>query len=316
MTTETTNAARKAITNDKVVAFIGTDGSTTTNALVGVATEYKIPVISSIATNVKVTQDDNGNVRPYGFRACLTDTQYAEIFGEYVVEELGFKRVAVIYDVGSDYSVGNSTDFMKTVESCGGEIVTKEAFNTGDVDFRSVLTKIKNGGDFDTLYIAVGGFKQVGLICQQARELGITQVLTTTEAAMSPYMLEMGLDALQGLVYYGNVDAKTEQGLAQAAPLNEAFEERWGYDPSEYMGPDCYLAYDATKIMFNAISEAGAVSSERIAEELAKTTDVQGLFGLVSIESDNMHTVYREIPIFRIVNDGYELLAYKYPSRK
>ena len=310
---ETTNAARKAITNDEVVAFVGTDSSATTIALVGVASEYHIPVISSIATNVKVTMDDDGNLRPYAFRACLTDTQYAEIMGEYVVDELGYKKIAVIYDIGSDYSVGNSTDFIKTAEAHGAEIVAQEASNTGDVDFRAVLTKIKNAGEFDTLYIAMGGYKEVGLIANQARELGIDAALTTTEAAMSPYMLEMSQESCQGMVFYGGVDAKSDQAMEQAASLNEAFEARWGYDPSEYMGPDCYLAHDATKMLFYAIEDAGVVDSEAIAESLANTTEVQGLFGTITIDPET-HLVYREIPIYRIVDDGYELLERYFPA--
>ena len=79
---ETTNAARKAILNDKVVAFIGTDSSASTIALVEVASEYEIPVLTSIATNSKVTMTDDGQVRPWAFRACLNDPQSGAILGQ------------------------------------------------------------------------------------------------------------------------------------------------------------------------------------------------------------------------------------------
>ena len=80
-TVETTNAARKAIQNDGVCAFIGTDSSSTTIALVDVASENEIPVITSIASNTKVTMTDDGQVRPWAFRACLSDPQSGQILG-------------------------------------------------------------------------------------------------------------------------------------------------------------------------------------------------------------------------------------------
>ena len=178
---ETTNAARKAVLNDKVCAFIGTDSSATTIALGEVAAENEIPFITSIATNSKVTMTEDGQVRPWAFRACLSDPQSGAILGQYAVNECNYKKIAIIYDLGSDFSVGVTNEFSKNVEGAGGEITVKEAFNTGDVDYRAVLTKIKNSGDFDALYIAGGYYKQIGLIANQARELGITQPFLTTE---------------------------------------------------------------------------------------------------------------------------------------
>ena len=63
---ETTNAARKAIQNDGVVAFIGPDASTTAIALDEVCKEYGIPHITTCGTNYKVTQrEEDGSVREY-----------------------------------------------------------------------------------------------------------------------------------------------------------------------------------------------------------------------------------------------------------
>ena len=84
---ETTNAARKAVLNDKVCAFIGTDSSATTIALGEVAAENEIPFITSIATNSKVTMTEDGQVRPWAFRACLSDPQSGAILGQYAVNE-------------------------------------------------------------------------------------------------------------------------------------------------------------------------------------------------------------------------------------
>ena len=143
-----------------------------------------MPFITSIATNSKITMTDEGEVRPWAFRACLSDPQSGAILGQYAVNECGYKKIAIIYEIGSDFSIGVTDEFSKSVEGAGGEIVASEAYNTGDVDYRAVLTKIRNAGDFDALYIAAGYYKQIGLIANQARELGIEQPFLTTEGAM------------------------------------------------------------------------------------------------------------------------------------
>lgn len=306
---ETTNAARKAILNDKVVAFIGTDSSATTLALGEVAAENEIPFITSIATNSKVTTTDDGEVRPWAFRACLSDPQSGAILGQYAVNECGFKKIAVIYEIGSDFSIGVTNEFTQTVENTGGEIVTKEAYNTGDVDYRAVLTKIKNSGDFDALYIAAGYYKQIGLIANQARELGIEQPFLTTEGAMSSDLFNIASDSVEGMIYNVAVDTASDN----VHGLLEDFQAEWGYDPSLNVGPDCYLAYDAFQLLTGAIEKAGEADPAKIRDSLENTTELQGLTSSITFDPKT-HLVYREVPIYQIKDGGFTKLGLFSPA--
>lgn len=306
---ETTNAARKAILNDKVVAFIGTDSSATTLALGEVAAESKIPFITSIATNSKVTMTDSGEVRPWAFRACLSDPQSGAILGEYAVNECGYKKIAVIYEIGSDFSIGVTDEFTQTVENSGGQIVAKEAYNTGDVDYRAVLTKIKNAEDYDALYIAAGYYKQIGLIANQARELGIKQPFLTTEGAMSSDLFNIASDSVEGMIYNVAVDTASDN----VHELLNDFKAEWGYDPSLNVGPDCYLAYDAFQLLTNAIEKAGEANPEKIREMLENTTEIEGLTSRITFDPKT-HLVYREVPIYKIENGGFTRLGLFSPA--
>lgn len=297
---ETTNAARKAILNDKVVAFIGTDSSASTLALGEVAAENEIPFITSIATNSKITMTDEGEVRPWAFRACLSDPQSGAILGQYAVNECGFKKIAVIYEIGSDFSLGVTNEFSSNVESAGGQIVAKEAYNTGDVDYRAVLTKIKNTGDFDALYIAAGYYKQIGLIANQARELGIEQPFLTTEGAMSSDLFNIASDSVEGMIYNVAVDTASDN----VHGLLEDFIAEWNYDPSLNVGPDCYLAYDAFQLLTGAIEKAGEADPAKIRDALENTTELQGLTSKITFDPKT-HLVYREVPIYKIENGGF-----------
>ena len=294
-TVETTNAARKAIQNDGVCAFIGTDSSSTTIALVDVASENEIPVITSIASNTKVTMTDDGQVRPWAFRACLSDPQSGQILGQYAVNECGYKKIAIIYDIGSDFSIGVTQQFTENVEKSGGEIICTEAYNTGDVDYRAVLTKIKNSGDFDAIYIAAGYYKQIGLIANQARELGIDQPILTTEGAMSQDIFNIAGKSLKGAIFNCTIDLNTDE----VDGIRADFKERWGYDPAENLGPDCYLAYDAFTLLTSAIEKAGSSDPSAIRDALESTTSIQGLTCEITFDPET-HMVYREVPIIQI----------------
>ncbi len=308
---ETTNAARKAILNDKVVAFIGTDSSATTLALGEVAAEHEIPFITSIATNSKITMTDEGEVRPWAFRACLSDPQSGAILGQYAVNECNYEKIAIIYEIGSDFSAGVTAEFSKSVEASGGTIVTKEAYNTGDVDYRAVLTKIKNSGDFDALYIAAGYYKQIGLIANQARELGIGQPFLTTEGAMSKELFDIAGDSVEGMIYNVTVDMESEN----VHDLLEAFIAEWGYDPSNNVGPDCYLAYDAFMLLTGAIEKAGEAKPDKIRDALENTTELQGMTCKITFDPKN-HLVYREVPIYKLVNGEFTEVGLFMPERQ
>ncbi len=56
---------------------------------------------------------------------------------------MGAKTAAVICNNGSDYSVGLMETFESKAKELGLEIVAKEAYNTGDKDFKAQLTNIK-----------------------------------------------------------------------------------------------------------------------------------------------------------------------------
>ena len=197
-TVETTNAARKAILNDKVVAFVGPDASACAIALDEVCAEYGIPHITTCGTNYKVTQnEEDGSVRPCSFRVCLSDHQLGDIMAGYAYDKLGYKKVAILYELSSEYSLGITQNFTAAFESRGGKITITEAYNGGDVDFRAQLSKIKEFGDFDALMIPAN-YKEVGLTAVQARALGIDCPFIGVDAWAMQDLFEIAADELKG----------------------------------------------------------------------------------------------------------------------
>lgn len=291
---ETTNAARKAIQNDGVVAFIGPDSSSGAIALDEVCDEYGIPHITTTGTNYKVTQrEEDESVRKYAFRICLSDPQLGDIMGGYAIDKLGYKKVAILYEITSEYSLGITQNFTDAFETKGGEIVASEAYKTGDVDFRAQLSKIKEIGDFDALMIPAN-YKEVGLIAQQARSLGIEAPFLGVDAWMMQDLFEIAKDEVQGAVFPCAMDVNAES----LQEFKTAFQEKWDMDPDKG-GTDAYLAYDCFELIKYAIEKAGEADPDKIRDEMENAKDVQCLTSVISMDPET-HNPIRTASIFQI----------------
>ncbi len=301
---EATNAARKAIQQDGVQVFIGTESSATTLALAQVCEENNIPFVSTLATNIKVTRTDDGETRPQSFRSCLSDPQMGSIMAQYAYQELGQRTVGVIYNLGSDYSLGVMQQFTSTFENEGGKIVTSEAYNDGDVDYRAVLTKMKNAGDFDCLYIAVGYYKEAGLIAKQARELGLNQPIISTDSMMVGKMFEITSDGVEGAIYPASfiVDHPNVQAF-----LAE-FTEKFGYDPSQDSAGDLVCAHDAWLMVETAITNAGSAEPAKIRDALENLGTIDAICGTVTVVPET-HDTLRTCPIYQIRSEEFIKIA-------
>ena len=94
----------KMITEDGVLAIIGPQASKQAIPAGGKANELETPMISPWSTNPDTTKD-----RPYVFRGCFLDPFQGPVVANFVRDEFGFTKAAVLYDVASDYPKGLAT---------------------------------------------------------------------------------------------------------------------------------------------------------------------------------------------------------------
>ena len=159
--------ATKMITEDEVLVIVGPQSSKQAIPAGGVANNYKTPMISPWSTNPATTKD-----RPFVFRGCFLDPFQGPVLANFIKDEFGYTKAAVLYDVASDYPKGLAEFFKEAWEKINGagSVVAFESFTTKDVDFSSQLTKIRNSGAqvlFTPQY-----YNEVALIVKQAHELG------------------------------------------------------------------------------------------------------------------------------------------------
>ena len=132
-------ANTKMITQDDVLVIIGPQSSKQAVPAGDVANNYMTPMISPWSTNPATTAD-----RPFVFRGCFLDPFQGPVLANFITDEFGFTKAAVLYDVASDYPKGLAEFFKMAWEEKHGEgsVVAYESFTTKDTDFSSQLTKI------------------------------------------------------------------------------------------------------------------------------------------------------------------------------
>ncbi len=128
----------KLINQNHVVAILGQVASSHSLAAAPICQANKIPMVSPSSTNPRVTQ-----VGDYIFRVCFIDPFQGAVMAKFAANTLKAKKVAILVDVRSDYSVGLQTFFREQFKQLGGQIVSEQSYSQGDSDFRAQLTQIK-----------------------------------------------------------------------------------------------------------------------------------------------------------------------------
>ena len=292
--TEAVNAVKRLTGQDKVVAIIGPNASGQAIPISTVLEEMQVPDIATVATNPKVTVGDDGKVKPFSFRVCFIDPYQGAVAAGYAADILKYKKAAVLYDVGDDYSQGLTQFFEETFTAKGGQIVAKEGFKTGDVDFRAQLTKIKQA-DPEVIFMPYF-FKEVALSSKQARELGIAATLMGGDGWPSEQLLSMAKDAVNNCYFVNHLDFEDPS----VQDFRNSYKEKYGKDV-ELNG---YLAFDASQMLTDAITRANSVDPVAIRDAL-ETTDIQGITGRILIGKDTHNPENKDAAIIKIENGAY-----------
>lgn len=290
---EAVNVVRRLTSQDKVVAILGPNASGNAIPIAPILESAKVPDIATVATNPKVTVLD-GKVKPYNFRVCFIDPYQGAVAAGYAFDVLGARKAAVLYDVSDDYSQGLREFFIQNFEKKGGTIVADESFKSGDVDFRPQLSKIKAQNP-DIIFMPYF-FKEVALSANQARELGITQVLMGGDGWPSDQLISMGGAAVEGCYFVNHLDYEDPD----VADYKARYLKKYGVE-TELNG---YLVHDAVVLLVDALKRAGEPSGEAIAKAL-ESADVKGITGRIKISPQTHNPEGKDAAIIKIVGGKY-----------
>jgi branched-chain amino acid transport system substrate-binding protein len=264
----------KLIEQDKVVAIIAGGTSGNSRAAAPKAQSAGVPLISPSSTDPAVTK-----VGDFVFRACFVDSFQGEVMARFAVNTLKAQKAAILFDFNSAYGRGLTDYFELAFAKLGGKIVIKQSYMQGDSDFKGQLSSIKTAGP-DVVYIP-GYYGDVAIIAKQARMLGITQPLLGGDGWDAPELWQLGGDSLNGAYI------STHYSVDDPSPAIQEFvhdyRQRYGN-----LLPDAHaaLAYDAMRLLVDAITRAGSTESRKLRVALSQTKNFSGVTGIISMDAE------------------------------
>ena len=261
----------KLVNQDKVIAVLGEVASTNSLAAAPVAQEAKIPMISPSSTNPKVTE-----VGDYISRVCFIDPFQGSTMAKFAATTLKAKTAAILGDVNSDYSKGLTQFFEEEFKKQGGTVVAKEAYTQNDPDFKGQLTKIRDLNP-DVIYVP-GYYGQVGIIAKQARELNMTKPLLGGDGWDSPELWKLGGEALKNSYISNHYSA--DNPAPEIQNFVKAYQAKFNTVPDSLAA----LAYDAAKVLADAIKRAGGTDSAKLKDAINATKNFAGVTGAITLD--------------------------------
>ncbi|EHJ00259.1 Extracellular ligand-binding receptor [Clostridium sp. DL-VIII] len=275
---EAASAAANLVEQEHVNAIIGSWGSGNSMAAGDVVQDAKVPAVAASATNPLVTAGND-----YYFRVCFIDPFQGTVMAKYAANKLQAKKVALLQEVSSDYSVGICKFFSDEFIKLTGDknaIVAKASYNTGDQDFTAQLTNLKSSNP-DVIF-APGNFTEGAMLIKQARQLGITTPIIGGDTWETPEFIDIGQDAVEGTVF--STFFASETPLTEESKIFlDAYRKEYNKEPAAVSA----LSYDAYILILDAIKRADSADPVKIRDEIAKTKDFPGAAGIITIDENN-----------------------------
>ncbi len=268
------DSARELAEKENVVAILGPMFS---SSAVKVGPIINIPVIVG-ATGADVTNTGN-DPRDFLFLVTNSNALQAKVMAGFVVNDLGKKTAAMIWQNGDVYSKGFVNAFNANFKELGGRIVANQIYEQEDTMFDGQLGIIKEANP-DILLLA--SFPpESPLIVQQAREMGIKSTFIGSDGWDDSLMLEILEDntPLENS-YYCSISDEL------AADFNDAYETMFKNQPIG-IAP---LGYDAMKLLAIAIEKVQSTDPVMVRDAIAAITDYEGATVITGFD-ENRHPI-------------------------
>lgn len=275
---EAANVVSRLIDQQKVQVILGSYGSSNSKSGGNVAKQKGVPVIGCSPTNPTVTQGNE-----YYFRVCFIDPFQGTVMANYAFNELKAKKVAIISEVTSDYSVGLSNYFKTAFTELTGDpksIVASLEYKKGDQDFTSQLQTIKKMQP-DVIF-APGEIGESAILIKQARQLKINVPFLGGDTWEAPEFIQIGGKDVEGIAFSTHFTAE--------APVTDMSKKFLDGFKAEYAGQEANafaaLGFDTYILALDAITKAGKYDAKAIRDILAGTKDFKAATGNITLDAN------------------------------
>jgi branched-chain amino acid transport system substrate-binding protein len=283
-------AIERLIKRDKVLVIGGGFSSTVTWAAITIAQKNKIPFLVNSAAADKITEQG----WEYIFRLNQPISERLDALVSFLSSvATDVRSVAIVYVNSLEYSADARRFFKKAAER-GLKPVIREGFDSGTVDFRPLLTRVKAKNP-DLIYVAADNAKGAALLVRQSRELKLNPKLFVGggNSFVQPDFATHAGQASGHIVCTANWTPTVP--YRGAGTFNEKFIGRYKIPP-EHHGAE---AYAGISVIADALKRTKRLAPENVRDALAKT-NLMTILGPVKFISYNNKSQQNKLPAFLV----------------
>ena len=283
------SAIEKLITQDKVVMLGGGYSSSVTWATIAVAQQNKIPFLVNTGSADKITEQG----WEYIFRLNPPVSEYSGAFESFLQSiATDVKTVAILHE-NSLFGQSGSKKFVKQCEALGLEVVMKEGYEAGAIDFKPLLMNVKSK-KADLVYM-ISYIMDASLLMRQSKELNLNPKLFVGGAAgFTLPEFQKNAGKASAFVYSATLWTPSVP-YPGAKAYYDKFVEIYN-EPTEYHGAE---AYSALYVIADALKRAKSLDRKDVRNALADTNLITS-FGPVKFISYDKKTNQNKLPTYLV----------------
>jgi branched-chain amino acid transport system substrate-binding protein len=269
---------QRAVSQDHVVAVLGTYISEVALALQPWAARSHVPFITTGAASNEISRHvhEDYDKNKYTFHEYLTSAFIADSICDSIKQMLQPQfsiKSAVVLSEDAAWTTPLDAEFLVCLQKIGVKVLDHIRFSPDTSDFTPLYNKI----EAEKPDVIVTGIGHVGVqptVQWAQQQVPIPMVGTSTQATSGTFWKDTN-GAAAGIVTF-SVAAEDARLTANTKPFIDNYVKRFG-DPPNYTG---FTTYDGINVVAQAIKRAGSTDGDKLVAALEQT-DYVGTIGRV-----------------------------------
>ncbi len=285
-------AYNKLIHQEGVPLILGPANSSQVREGFPIAQQNRVVAISSLSSASGLSA-----IGDFNFRISLTTDVLVPTGIRITQEKLGYTKVATIYDDMDLYSTDSNKVVRKALTANGVEILTTETYQTGEIDFSTQLTRIKETNP-DAIFISALAPEMIEIMIQ-GRQLRIPTSVPFIVPDLTGDEVDAAGDAAEGAITFTSWISTADTPGNQTFVQN--YQAKYGAEPN----PWAAQSYAALYILAEAIANAQSTDATAIREALANIKKFDTVLGQFSFNPVG-DAVY-DLMVLIVQDDSFEV---------
>ena len=285
-------AYNKRIHQGGVFVILGPANSSQVREAFPIAQQNRVVAISSLSSASGLSA-----IGDFNFRISLTTDVLVPTGIQITQEKLRYTKVATIYDDADLYSTDSNKVVRETLTANGVEILTTETYQTGEIDFSTQLTRIKETSP-DAIFISALAPEMIKIMIQ-GRQLRIPTSVPFIVSDLTGDEVAAAGDAAEGAIAFTSWTSTAD------TPGNQAFVQNYRAQYGAEPNPWAAQSYVALYILAEAIANAQSTDATAIREALANIKKFDTVLGQFSFNAAG-DAVY-DLMVLVVQNGNFEV---------